>query len=209
MTEEEINQLKEANEAAAQRVQELERKVSESEATVQNVVEELKQERIKKREAMDAQNAEHKTDKDEGVQDTIEQAVERVLTLRHAERRKEDYEKAMEEFKQSKTEFQNDPSGLVFEKFKENIKMFNFTDLQSKEQIHNRLEGAYNFVNRGDSKESKSAYEGTPNTGTDPKAGMSNLTHDQHKVLGNIGMSEKRFNELKNKYPDSFNELGV
>jgi len=209
MTEEEIIALKEELEATKKRVAEAEAAaqvanslVEKSKQDLTKVVEELKDERIKKNEALSKANLNN------GELD-VNTLIEQALSQKEAERRKQELESAIAEFKTSKPEFQADQVGLVFGKFKDNLSRFNFADVSTKEQARQRLEEAYRFLNFTPNGETGAGYDGTPRTGQTPPTNDGKTSQETEKVLEMAKMEKEKFNKLKGKYGEAFNALGI
>lgn len=208
MTEEEIQALREAKEAAEKAAAEANAAAlaakEEAEKAIQtrdNLVEELKTERQKKQEALSKANINN------GELDVNAQ-IEAAFEQREAARRKAEFETAIAEFKSSKPEFQADAAGLVFGKFQETLKKFNFSDIATKEQARARLEEVYRFANGTSSTPTGDGHDGTPN------AGVSVPTSDKSKqeiaeLAQKAGMPEDKVISLRSKYPDALSGLGM
>jgi hypothetical protein len=209
MTEEEIKALKDAKEAAERRAAEAEAQAqaarTEADTTkvsLNNLVEELKTERQKKNEALaKAQINNGETD--------VSVLIEQALQTKEAERRKAELEQAIAEFKVSKPEFQADSAGLVFGKFQEQLGKFNLSDVQSKDQAKSRLEEIYRFVNFKQGTDSTTDYEGTTQgVHTVPDNG-SQMPATTEATIKAAGVTPEKFKDLKAKYPDALNSLGI
>jgi DNA repair exonuclease SbcCD ATPase subunit len=211
MTEEEIKALQEKN-------SEYEKKVSDLMASVESirneslkakedlnkVVEELKEERRKKNEALEKQKNINENPAD------VESLVSAALSKKEEERRKAELDQAIEEFKASKTEFQADPSGLVYAKFQKVLSQFNFSDVESKEQAKKRLEDVYKFSKFKGEADPAPAYEGTPASGGAAPAPASGDTDKElEKVFESTKITKEKFSELKTKYGEALEGLGI
>jgi len=165
-------------------------------------VEELIEERKKKQEAIEKLKLSNgETD----INDVIEQAFK----TRKEETRTADFKSALDEFKVSKPEFQSDAAGLVFGRFETGLKRFNFSDVETKEQMKTRLEEAYRFLSpKGDDKEEDS-YTGSPSGGNPVPQYNAQQTLDEKTVLENTGMDAERYKALRGKYGDAFSGLGL
>ena len=209
MTDDEIKALVEAKEAAEKTANEAIVAAASARAEAEkeraekfNVVEELKNARLKTTSPDTNQNL---TKQDTDINRMIEEALQR----KEAESKKTQLEQAISEFKDSKPEFKADAAGLVFSKFEDGLKRFNFSDIASKEQMKTRLEEVYRFVNSTSSQDGGSDYEGSPSNPS-PVNSLVNGTDNQTKeVLRVTGIEETKFKELKNKYPDAFSSLGL
>jgi len=209
MTEEEFKALQEAKEAAEQKLQELETSTEATRAEaekakqdLQKVVDELKEERRKKQEALDKANINNETP-------DVDSLVEQALQKKERERRERELEEAINEFKSSKSEFQSDTSGVVFDKFKEGLKRFNFSDVKSKDEAKKRLDEAYRFLNAGKKEEDENDYEGSPKDAHNVPDKSGELTSDAKTVMESARINEEKYTELKNKYSDAFEGLGI
>jgi len=209
MTEEEIKALQEKSDAAEQRAADAEAaaiaakaEADKAKGDITNIVEELKQERLKKAEALAKANINN-----DGTD--VNSLIEQALQKKEMERRKAEAESAIAEFKSSKTEFQSDAAGLVFGKFQAELNKFNLNDLSSKEQVKNRLEEIYRFVNFKSGTSAELDYEGTPqslNTIADNSGKLSVATES---TLQAAKMNKEQFAKLKGKYGDALNSLGI
>lgn len=209
MTEEEIKALQEKSEAAERRAAEAEAaalaakaEADKAKGDITNIVEELKQERLKKAEALAKANINN------GETD-VNSLIEQALQAKESERRKSEAESAIAEFKASKTEFQNDASGLVFDKFKSELSKHNLSDLSSKEQVKSRLDEIYRFVNFKGEQGGGSDYEGTPRTGSSVQANDDKLNPTIESAIAQAKMSTEKYTALKGKYGDAFSSLGI
>lgn len=209
MTEEEIKALQEAKEAAEKRAAEADAAAEAARAEadkakqdVTKVVDELKEERQKKAEALAKANINNS-------EPDVNTLIEQALSQKETERRKAELEQAIAEFKASKPEFQNDAAGIVFGKFQENLKRFNLSDVNSKEQAKNRLEEVYKFVNFKSNDGSPSDYEGTPSGGHVPPTNDGKTNLETEKLLETTGMGKEKFEKLKSKYPDALVGIGI
>jgi len=209
MTEEEIKALKEAKEAAERRVADAEaaallakQEADKAKLDVTKVVDELTEERRKKNEALSKLNI---NNNDTDVNSLIEQA----LQGKEQERRKQEFEAAIAEFKSSKSEFQTDAAGLVFGKFQEELKKYNFNEVSSKEQAKKRLEEIYKFVNFKASNSEPLDYDGTPTGINTIPVSEAAITQMNEAALKTAGMTPEKFTQLKSKYPEALNGLGI
>lgn len=216
MTEEEVQALQEAKEAAETRAAEADaaakaaqEAADKASSDLQNVVSELTDERKKKAEALEKlEKFSNPDSKDpEGAPD-VSSLIQAELERREQERVKTDVESAIAEFKNSKTEFQSDSSGIVFEKFKKELGKFSFADVSSKEQARQRLEEAYRFVRGQQSGDEEPSYEGSNPSPATPPAGGQQLSQEVSKVIENAGISQDKFNSLASKYGDALSGLG-
>lgn len=212
MTPEEIQALKEAKEAAETRAAAAEAAALAAKSTAEevasklnNVVEELKEERRKKNEALEKQNINQPPSQNLDVAQLIEQELQK----KEQERLKRDFETAIEEFKASKTEFQADQAGLVFDKFKQQMTKFNFSDVSTKEQAKARLEEIYRFTNFKGNNEAAQQYEGSPQYSPTPRSLDGQLSAETAKVLEESGVQKEKFEALAKKYPDALTSLGI
>lgn len=210
MTDEEIKALQDAKDAAEKKaadaiaIAEAARVEAEKSKTdVQGLVEELKVERQKKNEALSKANINNSEPVD------ISSAIEQALKAKEDERRRAELEQAIAEFKSSKSEFQSDTAGLVFEKFKGNLSKFNLSDVQTKEQAKSRLEEIYRFVNLKTDAEDTSNYDGTPQSGYKVPDNGNKMSRDVETVIESARMDTDKFTKLKNKYPEALSGLGI
>ncbi len=210
MTEEEIKALQEAKDAAERRVTELEQSLAaertEFKTSIDKVVEELKEERRKKNEALG------KTSLKEGAgygPEDIQSLVEETLRKREEEKIKSEFETALAEFKASKPEFQADSAGLVFSKFEDGLKMFNFDDIKSKEQMKGRLEEVYRYINFKPTNTENMEYEGSPSNSNPAPVKADEINPSVRGAIGAAGIDAARAKELQSKYPEAFESLGI
>lgn len=218
MTEEEIQALQAAKDEAERNLQAAKAEAEKAKADLGGVVNELIGERQKKQKALDDAMAAAGKGTPEGGDinkqpnadpGDVEKIVQAELERRDAERRKEDFQSAFDEFTKSKTEFSGDSSGLVLEKFKNGMNRFNFSDLKTKEEVKQRLEEVYRFMNQKPSEEGGTDYEGTPRVPGAPSAGDTRLPSDVESTLKSTGLSEENYKNLSSKYPDALAGLGI
>lgn len=209
MTEEEIKALQVAKEEAERRASEAEAaaiaartEADKAKVDLGNTVEELKSERQKKAEALAKLNI-NNTEPD------VSSLIEQALTQKETERRTAELADAINEFKNSKSEFQTDTTGIVFGKFQEHLKRFNLSDVKSKEQAKSRLEEVYKFVNFKSNNGSSQEYEGTPSGSNTPPTNNNGTSLDTAKILESTGMDKAKFEKLKSKYPDALIGIGI
>lgn len=209
MTEQEIQALQDAKEAAERRAAEAEAAVQSAKAEaekakedVTKVVSELTEERRKKNEALSKANINNDTT-------DVNALIEQALAVKEGERRTKEMEEAIAEFKSSKTEFQTDTAGLVFDKFKGELKKFNFSDVTNKSQAKARLEEVYRFVNGSKSNEGGGDYEGTNRSDTTPANRDSQLSKETDAMLDAARMDRDKFTALKSKYGEAMTGLGI
>lgn len=208
MTEEErIAALEAERDEAVARAE----KLAEQDA---NKVEEIKQLRTRAQEAearyQEAINAQinNKPSEDKPKESfSVEAAVQAELDRREAQRRKQDFEMAVNEFKASKPEFQADESGLVFEKFKQSLSRFNFSDIGSKEEAKKALEDVYRFTNFKYNQEEAPAYEGSPRGGVTPPNESGKPDQNAAALSTQTGLQPERVRALQEKYGDAFASL--
>lgn len=209
MTEEEINALQAAKVEAERRASEAEAlaQAREAEAVkargdVDKVVEELKELRLKKGEA--AGNAQINNQEPD-----VNSLVEQALAEQERKRQTKELEEAIAEFKSSKTEFQSDAAGIVFGKFQEELKKFNFSEVSNKAQARARLEEVYSFVNRAQPETTGSGYEGGPRLGGDAPVRQDGPSKDVEAAMDMARMDKEKFTHLKSKYPEALASLGM
>jgi hypothetical protein len=209
MTEEEIKALQEAKEAAERRAAEAEARANAEKAKaekyqsdVQKVVSELTEERKKKNEALN--KAQFNNDEPD-----VKSLIEQALREKEEARKKAEVELAIEEFKRSKPEFQADTAGLVFEKFKQTLNKFNFSDIQTREDARARLEDVYRFANGTASQTQDSAHDGTPNIPANIGDSPDRLKKETEKALEIANMPKEKFDKLKGKYGEALASLEV
>lgn len=209
MTEEEIQALKVAKEQAeaARVAAEAAAAAAKAEAekakgALDGVVNELTEERRKKNEALSKLNINNNEPQD------VNSLIEEALQKKEAEKRRQELEEAITEFKNSKSEFQNDAAGLVFDKFKNSLARFNLSDVTTKAEAKARLEEVYKFVNF---KETASApeYEGTPSGGYNIPVAGERVSKETESAVRMANMSEEKFKTLQSKYPDALGGLGI
>lgn len=202
MTEEEIKALQEKLATLEAEKLAAEARAAKAESDKATLVEEVKAERQKKQEALDKAKL-------NGGEVDVSSLIEQALSAKEQERRKAELEAAITEFKNSKPEFQADAAGLVFGKFSEHLKKFNLSDVSSKEEAKSRLEEIYRFVNQKDNQDNDPNYEGTPRGGSVPPTREGVVAGDVKKALEFSGLSEARYKELKEKFPDQFAGLEI
>jgi chromosome segregation ATPase len=210
MTEEEIQALQDAKQEAEQRALEAEDKARQATADAQKakndldgVVNELTEERRKKQEALDKANINKDEPKD------VNSLIQAELERRENERRKAELEATINEFKNSKTEFTSDTSGLVFEKFRSELSRFNFSGVSSKEEAKKRLEEAYRFLNYKSNDDATEEYPGTPRSPSSIPDAQERTPQDVQNAIDMAGVPKEKYTELKSKYPEAFSGLGI
>jgi hypothetical protein len=202
MTEEEIKALQEAlvAEKAARKL--AEDAADKNKTDLDKVVDELKTERQKKQEALDKANLSND-------EPDIATLIEKALQDKENERKQADFKSAVDEFRASKPEFQADAAGIVFSKFEQNLGRFNFSDVTNKEQLKLRLEEAYRFMNFTPDAGTQTNYDGTPTAPTIPGEQRPQQQADVKAALEMSGMKEDRLKELRAKYPEAFESIGI
>lgn len=211
MTDEEIKALQEAKDAAERKAAEAEAKAiaaqqeaEKSKTSLNTVVEELKTERQKKNEAL-----EKLTNINQGGPVDVETVVSEHLKRKEQERIASELNAAIEEFKNSKPEFQSDTAGIVFDKFKGALSRFNLSDVTTKEQAKQRLEEVYRFVNFKPNADGSTDYPGgIPGGYSVPEADRPISTEIKSAVAA-AGMTEEKFTDFKKKYPEALSGLGI
>jgi chromosome segregation ATPase len=217
MTEEEIKALQDAKEAAekaaaeASQAAEAARADAEKAKTdLEGVVDELKTERQKKNEALEQAQKITNNDPAASQPQDVASLVNQALEQKEKERVQKEIESAIEEFKGSKTEFQGDSAGLVFEKFKKEMNKFNFADVRGKEEAKRRLEEIYRFANLGSANEDgEQVYNGTPRSGQNIPDTEGRLRPEVEKTLSVNGVDPEKFKKLSAKYGDAVANLGL
>lgn len=213
MTEEEIQALRDAKEAAEAAAEAAKAEAEKAKNDLTGVVDELKEVRSKKQEAEEKlksfnnPNPEPAPQGDTGTPD-VTSLVEQALAKKEQERAQREMQEAVEEFKNSKTEFQVDTSGIVFDKFKKELSRFNFSDVKSKEEAKQRLEEAYDFIRRKQQSSGEPNYEGTNNPPSTPKSEDGSIDSNTKRVLESNKIDPERFNKLSSKYGDALAGLG-
>lgn len=215
MTEEEIKALQDAKEAAEKRAAEAEQAAllakeaaDKASSDLQGVVTELTDERKKKNEALEKLDKINNPNPGTENPTDIASAIEAEFAKRESNRIKSEMEEAIQEFKNSKTEFQNDTAGLVFDKFKKDLSKFSFADVKSKAEAKARLEEAYRFMQGASSIEDVPSYEGTPTVPSTPKDNEGRIPADTEKVLQENKITQESYNKLSSKYGDALRGLG-
>lgn len=209
MTEEEIKALQDAKEEAERRASEAiaaaqaaKAEADKAKQDITKVVDELKEERQKKNEALAKQGINSETP-------NVSELIEQALAAKEMEKRKAEFEEAVTEFKSSKPEFQNDTAGLVFDKFKSELTRFNFSDVTNKAQAKQRLEEAYRFVKGSNGNQSGFDYDGTPRDGQSIQDKPEGLSQEMASTLELARMDKDKFTKLKSKYGDAMAGLGI
>lgn len=202
MTEEEIKALQEELEAAKAAAAQAKAEAEKAKGDVQKVVDELTEERRKKQEA------ERKAAITNGEPD-IEALIDQAIKSREEKTREQEFKSALEEFRASKHEFQADAAGLVFSKFEDQLKRFNFSDIQSKEQMKARLEEVYRFMNFKPNGDEGLEYEGSPSNPFNVDGPRQETPREVKSVLEMTGMEQDKFKDLKTKYPEALESLGL
>lgn len=209
MTEEELKALQDAKAEAERRASEAlaaaeaaRQEAEKAKADVAKVVEELTAERKKKQEALEKANITNETP-------DVNSLVEQALAKKAEEQRKRELEDAIAEFRSSKPEFQADTTGVVFEKFKDGLKRFNFSDVDSKEKAKQRLDEAYRFLNATTHTEDNTNYDGSPRSGHNAPDKSGDMNPSVKSVLETARISEEKFTKLKGKYSEALEGLGI
>lgn len=209
MTEEEIKALQDAKEAAEQKAAEAtaaaeaaRAEAEKAKTDVTKIVDELKEERRKKQEALDNANINNETP-------DVNSLVEQALQKKERERVERELDEAIAEFKNSKSEFQSDTAGVVFDKFKQGLNRFNFSDVTNKAQAKQRLEEAYRFLNATSANQEGSNYEGTPASGYNVPDRDKEIPRENKTAMEMARIDEEKFSKLKGKYSEAFEGLGI
>lgn len=210
MTDEEIQAITSAKAAAEQKAADAEaRAVAAQEEALkfknglETVVEELKTERQKKNEAL-----EKLTNINQGGSVDVETVVEQHIRKKEQERIAAELTLAIEEFKNSKPEFQADTAGIVFDKFKSSLSKFNLSDVTTREQAKQRLEEVYRFYNFKPDGAGSEYPGGIPAGHSIPEA-EKQVSTEIKSALNAAGMSDEKFTDFKKKYPEALNGLGI
>lgn len=210
MTEEQIKALQDAAEAAEARAQAAEQarliaeaQVKEKEASLAGVVDELKTERQKKNEALEKANLINPGSIN------VDEVVSAALAKKEQERMKEELEQAVQEFKTSKTEFQTDASGIVFDKFKQGLGIFNLSSAKSKAEARALLENAYKFLNANTSTDAGTDYSGGAANAAPVPTNAPGISTEVQSALTSAKMSPEQLKRIQDKYPDALNGLGI
>lgn len=208
MTEEEIQALKDAKEAAERRAADAETlanaektKAEKAATDLNGVVEELKQQRLKTAEALTKANINN-----DGVD--VNSLIERALQEKELAKQKAEVEQAINEFKASKPEFQADSAGLVFGKFQETLKKFNLGTVTNKEDAKRLLEDVYKFSGLGSQAGGGSNYDGTPSISPAPGSVPNTSEKTVEELVKITGMPQDKVKKLTDKYPDALRGLG-
>lgn len=209
MTEEEVKALQDAKEEAERRASEAlaaaqaaKADADKAKQDIAKVVDELKEERQKKNDALSKLNI-------NGETPDVSTMIEQALAAKEDERRKVEFEEAVAEFKSSKTEFQNDAAGLVFDKFKNELRKFNFSDVANKSQAKARLEEAYRFLSKQSQDGGGISYDGTPAPTNDIVTREERLSNEMSSTLESARMTKDKFTKLKSKYGEAMSGLGI
>lgn len=209
MTEEEIKALQEAKEAAERREQEalaLATRAAEerdkAKIDLTNTVEELKALRLKRIENPDKLNLSN-------TEPDVKELIEQALQEREENSKKSEFDRALADFKSSKPEFQNDAAGIVYMKFEDGLKRFNFTDVANKDQMKSRLEEVYQFLNFKPMNAQGEEYEGTPSGSNPVPLSPDQVPASFKAAVETAGMDPVRAKTLREKYPEAFDSLGL
>jgi len=209
MTEDEIKALQEAKaesdrklEAQIEATRVAQEEAAKHKGDVDKTVAELVEERRKKQEAIDRAKLNN------GELD-ITEVIEQAFKAKKDEARKSDFTTALNEFKASKSEFQSDAAGLVYSKFEAGLNRFNFSDVETKEQMKARLEEAYRFLNPSKEGSEEPSYTGSPSNANPVTQSNYTQSADEKKVLESTRMDEAKYKALKGKYRDAFAGLGL
>lgn len=182
--------------------QELEEKFTEEK---KQIVAELLAERKRRQEAEEElkNKAQPKSDSD----DDPEKVVEKVLSRRMEQQRESNKAIALDEFRRKYPELseQNDPAGIVFKKFQDELKKFNMNNYETKEEFVSAFNDVYEFMNRKkpEIKDRPNFYNGTPSQpGHEPqdddKAGLSDA---EKRLLQDLGWTKDRYLAQKKSKP--------
>lgn len=208
MTEEEIKALQEAKEQAERIAAEAKAAAEAAKAEaekakgdVDKVVNELKE--LRQKRTVDTSSADITNPTD------INALLEQKLAEKEAERRKAEFEEAISEFKSSKTEFQSDAAGIVYGKFQEALKKFNFSDVTNKTQAKQRLEEVYRFVNGASPEGGGSSYDGSPRIDGQAPTREGGPSKEVEQAMNMAKINTEKFSKLKSKYGEAMSGLGI
>lgn len=211
MTEEQIQALQAAKEAAEAAAEAAKAEAEKAKGDLSGVVDELKELRTKKQEAeekLKTFNNPNPEPKPPDGQPDVDKLVEAALAKKEQERIEAEMSQAVEEFQNSKTEFQSDTTGMVFDKFKKDLGRFNFSDVRSKAEAKARLEEAYDFLRRKERAEQDPNYDGTNPVPSVPKSLDTSLPEDVKKFSESNNVDPERMKKLSSKYGDALAGLG-
>lgn len=193
--------------AALKAKEEVDAKLAEAETAKSNLVVELKEERRKKQEALEAvSQTQDKPEENQSSTGDTRSEVERVLAEREAAEAKNNREKAIEEFRNS-SQFSeaSDPGGLKFQAFERELRKFNLDSLKTVDDFKGRFKEVHQFMDRakGPDNETVNIHRGTPrNSGGD--SGNNDtyvLDSTEKKLLEQTGWTQDRYLKLKEKQP--------
>lgn len=209
MTEEEIKALEERAEEAERRADDaiaLATRAAEErdkfKGDLTNVVEELKTVRKQRNEPLDKSNLSN-------TEPDVNELIEKALRERDENAKKTEFDRALAEFKSSKPEFQNDAAGIVYMKFEDGLKRFNFSDIGSKDQMKSRLEEVYQFLNFKPMNAQGEEYDGTPSGSSPVPVSPDQVSAPYKAAVEFSGIDAARAKTLQEKYPEAFDSLGL
>ncbi len=190
MTEEEQNALIE--------------KVANLEQDKANVISELTQKRESERLAKEElERVKKEKESDPSISDP-RKIVEEVLNQKEQEAAKEAFKDAIEDLKKTYNEFsqETDAAGIVFGKFENEMRKFNFSGLKTKEEFKARLDEVYNYMNRTLPPKSQEFYQGTRQSGSEQKTTDKNTLSDKEmRLIQSMGWDKERYLKTKAKRP--------
>lgn len=202
LTPEQINELAEK----ARLADELKAKYEQAEKDKAGLVEELKVERQKKREAAEIAKTAIEGKADDPVVNT-RSVVEDILKEERSKQIEMTRNQFEEKFKSSRPEFQaaNDPAGIKWDAFKKTLGKLNVSSLSSIEEIEEAYDDAMLLLNKSkqEPKDQKiNPYAFTPASKSGAKVeDSSGLDSKEKRLLETTGMSQEKYLKLKASQP--------
>lgn len=189
--------------------------LEEQKQTITNLVDELKEVRSKKQEAEEAAKKllEDTSPAKEDATLDISAALQAELDRRAQIELARAKVLAEQEFRNSISEFSpdNDPGDIKYNLFKKEMQKFNFDNLSSKEEVAERMQEVYDFVNRKSTKQPSqiNQYAGTKQTSgyIAPNSDSAGLSKTEADLINAKGWSKEKFLKLKSKQPAFIEQL--
>lgn len=207
LTQEQINDLS----AKIKLAEELKTKNEQVEVDKANLIEELKEERQKKQDALNLNKAAEDLKGDPVAQTrTIVESMLNEEKTKQIETSRTQFEA---DFKATNPEFEtsNDPTGIKFQAFKKVLNRFNLNSLSTEQEFADVYSDAMIILKREDikTKEQINQNSFTPGTKSSSARTVTNseLTSKEEKLLNLSGMSKERYLKLKVNQPDYIRDL--
>jgi len=176
-----------------------------------DLLQQLISERKKRQEAEAQQQVPPTEEELEGEDDTEKQVIA-ILKKKEMEQVNSNRVKALEKFWEENPQYSpsNDLTGLNMDRINQVIKeRINTSNSKTVEEIVSDYNDAIKLIGQTDKKQNKPNVDNSgasmPNVPSSPSAnsGETGLTSAEKKVAERVGISEKRYKELKSRYPNA------